>query len=364
MRMPSPYLIRLTFELSTAYTILTLALYVSKRDATIPLTYRTPMYDWGALKALFDAEPVNLSKNLYNKTLWCADEKTSPQCSCLYGAYNSTYKRNANIFLAGGGPGTLQELSKLQYTDLVEACLRHRTSWRKDTCDYWCKVHLTTPVSLACLFTSLFLSTIVEYDSKMLQQVSGLLPMALCLLTIATHIGIDQLGGIAASISVLVALYEASFSCSCMDKEQIYWNLMRFIASPLAVWAASTQQARDIYLTGSYAVLGYLIGLLAYTQYLMRYRQGCNPRVRVVALYVWVGMCTIAACFLLLIQQHAYSGSPMWSSPTSVLALFIVCAQCIVNAPGMCLSDVAQISTSLAVLTVCVFAVSWDALAT
>jgi hypothetical protein len=361
--MPSKYLVRVTYELSTIYTILTLSLYIFKRDATIPLTYKSTLYDWGALKKLFDANPVRLDQRLYNETLWCIDERTSPQCSCLYSAFNNTYTRNARKFLAGGGPTTQKELSDLQYTDLVETCLRYRTSYRKDTCDYWCRVHLTTPVALACLFTSLFFSRIVQYDSRMLQQISWMLPLALCLITIATHIGIDLLGGIAASISVLVALYEASFSCGCMDEAQIYWNLMRFIASPLAVWAAATQQARDIYLVASYAVLGYLIGLLAYTQYLMRFRQGCNARVRVVALYVWVGMCTVAASFLLLVQQHAYSASPMWSSLTAVLALFIICVQCIVNAPGVCLSDTLQIGTSLAVLSVVVLAVSWDTLA-
>ena len=355
-------LIRLSFTLSTAYAILSLILYVLKRDVTIPLTYRTTLYDWGALKTLFEGKPLNLTQSEYNAALWCIGPDTSPQCSCLYKAYTSTYTRNALAYPAAGQ--SLKDLAKLQYTDLINACLGSRTSWRKDTCDYWCRVHLTTPVTLASLFMSLFLSRAVRFESRLLQMTARLLPIALCLLTIAAHIGIDLQGGIIASLSVLVALYEISFSaCDCEDGAQVYWNLQRYIASPIAAWAAATQQARDVYLVSSYAILGYTLGTLANAQYLLRYRQGCNPRIRVVALYLWVGMCVIAACFLLLVQQHAYPASPAWSSLASVLALFVICAQCVSNAPGAHVDDTVQVGVSLATLSVCVVAVAWDALA-
>ena len=359
--MTHTYLIRLSFGLTTAYTVLTLLLYILKRDLTIPLTYRTALYDWGSLETLFKNNPLNLTQSQYNAALWCVGPDTSPQCSCLYNAYTTIYTRNVAAHPAAGQ--SLQDLGKQQYTDLIEACLGTRTSWRKDTCDYWCRVHLATPVTLACLFTSLFLSRAVRFESRLLQMVARLLPIALCLLTIAAHIGIDLQGGIVASVSVLVALYEISFTaCDCQDGAQVFWNLQRYIASPIAAWAAATQQARDVYLVSCYAVLGYTLGALANAQYLLRYRQGCNPRVRVVALYLWVGMCVIAACFLLLLQQHAYPASPALSSLASVLALVVICAQCVCNAPGAHVDDAVQVAVSLAALSVCVVAAAWDAL--
>ncbi len=75
-----------------------------------------------------------------------------------------------------------------------------------------------------------------------------------------------------------------------------------------------THQAKDLYVVTSYATLGFFIGMLAYTQYVIRFRQECNSRVRVISLYVWVGICAVAACLFLLIQQHWYPESPVWSS--------------------------------------------------
>jgi hypothetical protein len=274
---------------------------------------------------------------------------------------NTTFVRNAEAFLAGKGPANTKELAKNQYTDLISACLSQRTSWRKETCDYWCRVHLTTPVGLACLFTCIFFSRIAKYESRLLQMIAKLTPLGLSLLTVAAHIGIDLAGGVVAALSVLSALTEVSlFSCTCVEQAQVYWNHLRFVAATLAVWAAVTQQARDVYLIGCYGTLGFALGLLAYTQYLMRYRQGCNSRVRVVALYVWIGMCVISACFLLLLQQHLYPSSPMWSSVASGWALVVTCAQCISNMPGISLSDTVQIGVTLAVLSFCTFAATWD----
>jgi hypothetical protein len=79
-----------------------------------------------------------------------------------------------------------------------------------------------------------------------------------------------------------------------------------------------------------------------------------------VALYVWIGMCVFLACFLLLVQQHLYPVSPMWSSIASVLALGVTCAQCFVNLPGMYPSDTVQIAVTLGVLSFCTFAATWD----
>jgi hypothetical protein len=359
-------LVRATFALSTVYTILAILLYIFKRDATIPLTYRVPMYDWAPLKALLEADPLHLDQTQFQAALWCDGPETSPQCSCLYNYSqpNGTFAGNAEQYLAGPtSASALRELGKQQYTDLIDACLSQRTSWRKETCDYWCRIHLVTPVSLACLFTSLFFSRIVQYESSSMQTVAGLLPLALALLMIAAHIGIDLLGGVVATLSVLSALFELSFySCSCCDHAQVFWNLQRYLIASLAAWAAVTQQARDIYLAACYAVLGFMLGLLAYMQYLMRYRQGCNARVRVVSLYVWMGMCVISGCFLLLVQQHFYPASPIWSSLVAILVLFVVCVQCAWNAPGVYVSDMVQIVVTLAALSFAMLAVTWDAL--
>ena len=367
--MPSntSFMVNATFILSSVYSILLLSLYIIKRDATIPLTYRAPMFDWGALKKLIDTDPVHFNQGQFRAALWCKGADTSPQCSCLYNysETNSLFTRNAEKYLAGGGPASASELAKLQYTDLIDACLRQRTSWRKETCDYWCRVHLATPMALACLFTSLFYSRIVRYDSRLLQMSAGLIPLGVSLVTIAAHIGIDLYGGIVAALSVLSALAEVTmYSCTCVDEAQVYWNLQRFIAATVAVWAAASHQARDVYLITCYAVLGFILGMLGYTQYLMRYRQGCNGTVRVVSLYVWVGMCMITVCFLLLVQQHLYPTSPMWSSLVSLLALGVICVQCSVNAPGVCVSDTVQLGVTLTVLSFSTMAVAWDVLST
>ena len=365
--MPSnmSFMVHVTFLLSSVYSILLMSLYIIKRDATIPLTYRTPMYDWGALKKIIDSNLVQLNQVEFRAALWCQGADTSPQCSCLYNYSepNSIFTRNAEKYLAGGGPASTSELAKLQYTDLINACLRQRTSWRKETCDYWCRVHLATPMALACLFVSLFLSRVVKYDSRLLQMSASLVPLGISLVTIAAHLGIDLYGGIVAALSVLSALAEYSmYSCSCVDEAQVYWNTQRFVAATVAVWAAASHQARDVYLITCYAVLGFFLGMLGYTQYLMRYRQGCNGKVRVVSLYVWVGMCTITTCFLLLVQQHLYPASPMWSSPMSLLALGVICVQCSVNAPGVCIPDTVQMGVTLAMLSFSTLAVAWDVL--
>jgi hypothetical protein len=275
---------------------------------------------------------------------------------------NSTYVRNADTFRAGGGPASTELLAEKQYEDLVGECLHKRTSWRKETCQYWCRVHLVTPMSLATLFSSLFLSRCVQYDSHLLQMIASLLPLGVALVTIAAHIGIDLLGGIVSALSVLSAVIEVTMHapCSCVEDAQVYWNHLRFVAATIAAWAAVTQQARDIYLTSSYAVLGFILGLLAYTQYLMRYRQSCNARV--VSLYVWVGMCAISTSFLLMVQQHFYSASPVWSSQVALLALGITCIQCVINAPGVFVSDTLQLSVTTAVLSFCTVAVAYDTL--
>ena len=358
-------LVNAAFALSSIYATFLLFLYIFKRDVTIPLTYRFPMYNWGTLKTLLETDPLHLDQVKFRAALWCDGAETSPQCNCLYNYSipGGTFDLNAAPHQAGITASALLDLGKLQYTDLLDACLLERTSWRKETCDYWCRVHLATPMSLACLFTSLFFSRIVQYESSTVQMSAGLIPLALSLLTIAAHIGIDLAGGVVAGLSVLGALLELSYnSCSCGDHAQVYWNLQRYLLASLAVWAAVTQQARDIYLVGSYAVLGFMLGLLAYMQYLMRYRQGCNSRVRVVSLYVWVGMCIIAGSFVLLVQQHIYPASPIWSSLVALLVLFVSCVQCTCNAPGVYVDDTIQVVVTLATLSFATLAVAWDTL--
>lgn len=365
--MQSKFLIQLTYTLASIYAALLLCLYIFFRDPVIALTYRVPMYNWGVLKQLIETDPAGLTQANFRAALWCVGAETSPQCNCMYNFHagpNSTFARNAAKHTANGAPADkAMELADRQYQDLVSECLRQRTSWRKETCDYWCRVHIATPIGLACLFTSLFFSRITRFESRLLQMTAGFIPLVLGLVTIATHIGIDLAGGVVAALSVLSAITETSFySCACAEEAQVYWNHLRFVAATFAVWAAVTQQARDLYLIGCYGTLGFALGMLAYTQYLMRYRQGCNARVRVVALYVWMGICVISACFLLLVQQHLYAGSPIWSSLAAVLALGVTSAQCLVNLPGMPVADDVQIGVTLLVLSCSTLAVSWDVL--
>ncbi len=116
----------------------------------------------------------------------------------------------------------------------------------------------------------------------------------------------DALGAIPAVLTVLSAILEITFACSCVESAQVYWSFQRFFMGSITVWAAVTQQGRDLYVLSAYASLEFFIGMLAYTEYIMCFEQGSNKQMRVVSIYVWAGICVITTNLLLLIQQHWY----------------------------------------------------------
>jgi hypothetical protein len=269
---------------------------------------------------------------------------------------------NSAAFTRGDGPKDLAALGELQADGVVRACLGKRTTWRKDTCAHFCQIHLAVPVLVACLCMSLFFSRITEFNSKFWGIISSYLPVLLALLVIIMNLVADAQGAVPAVLTVLSAILEMTFACSCVEAARVYWSFQRFFMGSLAVWAAVTHQGRDLYVLSAYATLGFFIGMLAYTEYIMRFKQGCNKRMRVVSIYVWVGICVITASFLLLIQQHWYPDSPTWSSTASVTCLIFTCLQCVVMVPGLWISDTVQTATGLTLLSISVLAVGVDIL--
>jgi hypothetical protein len=172
----------------------------------------------------------------------------------------------------------------------------------------------------------------------------------------------DALGAVPAVLTILSAILEMTFACSCVEAARVYWSFQRFFMGSIAVWAAVTHQGRDLYVLSAYAALGFFIGMLAYTEYIMRFKQGCNKRMRVVSIYVWVGICVITASLMLLIQQHWYPDSPTWSSPVSATCLIFTCLQCVVMVPGLWISDTVQTAIGLTLLSISVLAVGVDML--
>ena len=343
------------FWVSTVYTIVLLLVYVMKRDANIPLTYRTAFNDWASVQNVLRNNPNGNGISLWNTKIsdimWCSVStdlttrlRVSPQCSCVFNFLNSTYKTNALAYQNISGLGDTQAQS------VLDSCLRSRSTWKKDTCDF-CKIHLSIPILVACLCLSVLISRVSQFSSHLLQQVGYYLPIILALGVIACTIWIDLVAGIPASLTVISVLIEASYTCSCSDDISVYWSYQRYFIGSLAVWAAVTHQARDIYLSASYGTMGYFIGLLAYTICITRFKK--NTLLGCCNTYVWTSICCIAVSFVLLIQQHWYSNSPFYSSIFSVVCLMIVCFQCICMLPGLWHSDVLQIVIGLALLSIC-----------
>ena len=356
--------------LSTIYTIFILILFILKKDFIIPLTFRTPTYRWGELLQLMRDNPISLPQNKLDALFetWCprsldplVPTPASPQCSCINN-FQFTFMNNSAAFIHGDGPKDLAALGDMQAKGVVEACLSERTTWRKDTCAHFCQMHLAVPVLVGSLCMSLFFSRITQYNSWFWGTISTYLPVLVALLVIIMNLVADALGAVPAVLTILSAILEMTFACSCVEAARVYWSFQRFFMGSIAVWAAVTHQGRDLYVLSAYAVLGFFIGMLAYTEYIMRFKQGCNKRMRVVSIYVWVGICVITASLMLLIQQHWYPDSPTWSSPVSATCLIFTCLQCVVMVPGLWISDTVQTAIGLTLLSISVLAVGVDIL--
>lgn len=363
-------LIRVCFELSTLYTIFLLVLFIIKKDAVVPLTYRSTVYKWGELQQLMRDNPLSLNGTKLMSVLseWCPpnpDAMTatpvSLQCSCI-GNYMVKFVNNSAKFLNKEGPDTLAALGELQAKGVLDDCLSKRTTWKRQSCGSFCQVRFVMPVLIACLCMSLFFSRITNYSSDIIAAIAAYLPILLALGVVVVSFVWDLAGGVPTTLIVISALMEMFFTCHYVEDARVYWSFQRFFMGSLAVWAAIAHQNRDIYVVSSYATLGFFAGMLAYAQYTLRHKQGCNMRMRLVSVYVWVGVCVISACLFLLVQQHWYPDSPMWSSLVSAACLGFSCLQCVAMVPGMCASSVLQLVVGFALLSISVLSTGFDVL--
>lgn len=380
-------LIRISFELSTVYTIFLIVVFIVKKDAIVPLTYRSTVYKWGQLQQLLRDHPMVFesndplrnqvnAKDILNMTDfntiladWCPKSPdpmdttpASSQCACLEGyvptLINNSVATITEAMRSGSWNGPV--FTNLQVDGVTSACLTKHMTWKRATCTHFCQIHMTMPMLIASLCMSLFFSRIVEYSYGFATAIATYLPMLLALtVIIASFVG-DALGAILPVLTVLSALMEMYYTCSCVEDARVYWSFQRYFMGSVALWAAMTHQGRDLYVMCAYAALGFFAGMLAYTIYILRHKQCCNMRMRIVSVYAWLGVCVIAACFFLLVQQHWYPESPMWSSLVSVACLMFTCLQCVAMVPGMSLSNVLQLFTGLCLLSLGVVSVAVD----
>jgi hypothetical protein len=227
-------LVRACFELSTLYTIFVLALFTIKRDSfIIPMTFRITAYKWGPLQNHLRASPTDLSQAGLTDIFkdWCPQTfdplvptPVSPQYSGIADFFVGTFVKNSEAFARGEGPADLAALGEKQAMGVVDACLGKRTTWRKETCDHFCQMHLATPVLLACLAMPLLLSRITDYQSKAWAAIAMYVPVLLALAVMTVGFIHDALGAILPSLVVLSVLFEMSFACYCMEEERVYWS--------------------------------------------------------------------------------------------------------------------------------------------
>jgi len=397
-------MVNICFVISTCFTVVLLILYVINRDSIISLTIRTPFSDWGSIQTLFKSSHIISWDELLN-VIWCpvTNVTYSTQCQCISNYYHTIYvpdmsmNRTLNPF--NKSLDSLSTLGEKHATGILNNCLRERPSWRKDNCGKFCRVHIITPVLLMTLYMSLFYSRICllhkgEYKYfERFHYIFSFTPIILALLIIAFHLYLETTGGILSSlsvISVLVEIYSAKLpveedhektthlihfpsikswkditfpQIQHVKKEpqltkiasQTFWSHHRYFCSSLAVWVGVTNQSRDVYLIIAYGMQGFFIGLLSYMMYLVKNGVPCKHDSSI-CMHLWIGICVVTGSFLLLIQQHWYTLSPMHSTMFSAIGLLMSCFQCVLQSPRYNLSIEIQISVTLLMLT-CFFGV-------
>ena len=346
---------RVIYALCTLYTVVLLGLYISQRDKIIPLTYRTAFGDWGAMRAYVEQSPANLTWDGLSNIAWCTGGSSSPLCSCLYTYLAGAYINNTRLYALE----SQQQLGDSTFSDIAKSCLRARPTWRKDTCDGFCKVHLLTPVLLICLGGSLFLSRVSAYDSHFATVAAYYIPLFLAVLVVVFQLVLDTYSGILVSLTVLGMLIEISYIPPCEDAGVAYWSFGRYFGALLAVWVAITHQGRDLLLLSAFGFLGFFLGVLAFGERLAR-RRPCSWTAKHISLYNWVGMCCIVASLALLVQQVWYAHSPASSSSVSVPALIAFSVHSLALFVFVS-SERLHMGAGLLVITACVLAAGADA---
>jgi hypothetical protein len=217
-------------------------------------------------------------------------------------------------------------------------------------------------VLLISLYLCLYFSRIVSFPSSPLaQSLADYAPPPLTLIVIAVQLWLDRSGAILSTLSALSVLLEVQSIPKNAPLPRVFWSYQRFVCAALAVWVAITHQSRDIYLVFCYGMFGFFAGLMTYMAYLLRQGVPCKHDMRVYR-HMWVGVCVVLASFLVLIQQHWYSGSPMRSTVVSVPILLISCLQCLYLTPEYIAPPVLQLWFGVILVSLCFGTVALDLL--
>ena len=343
------------FTVPVVYTILLYFPFAGSRSSVIPLTYRTPFNEWGKLRNLYEHAPAPLSWSNISAIVWCPlGYESSPQCGCFKDYYEDKYLSDAkNTSL------TAQEFGMKHGRLAVMDCLRFRPSWRNETCGQFCRLHIGTPVILSCLYMLLFFSKLVKSDIEIITWSAGFAPGILAFVTIVLQLALELSGGIISSLSIISAFTESMYVSHNATVEQVFWSYHRYLCGAMAVWAAVTHQARDVYSVAMYGMYGFTAGLLAYMVYLVKSGQPCKSNIHT-CITSWLGICAVVGMFVIILQQHWYTHSQLNSSMVSVVSLIVCLGQCLFQTPY----DVAPVSLhvllSLIVLSLSFWAVMAD----
>jgi hypothetical protein len=357
-RMPlvnSQTILNACFTVPVLYIILLFIPFSGSRSSVIPLTYRTAFNEWGRLRTLYEDAPTPLSWSNISAVVWCPlGSDTSPQCGCFRDYYENTYlpdSLNASL--------TARALGMKHGRSALMECLRFRQSWRKQACGQFCRLHISTPVILSCLYMLLFFSKLVKSEYAVIMWAVEYAPGVLGLVTIALQLAFELSGGIVSSLSVVSAMTESIYVSRAATVEQVFWSYHRYLCGAIAVWAAVTHQARDVYSVAMYGMYGFTAGLLAYMVYLVKSGQPCKTNLHT-CITTWLGICAVVAMFVTVLQQHWYSHSQLKSSMVSVVSLIVCLGQCLFQTPY----DIAPVSLhvllSLIVLSLSFWAVMVD----
>ena len=342
----------LCFGVSTVFSIILLYFFIVKRDAHIPLSYRTMFDGWGGVRALFLNAKAPLTVDKLDSVTWCPHKhQTSSQCACFYDYFQNKYLVDVK------NQTDYAKIGRNHSDGILNACLGHRASWRKDSCGRFCSVHLAIPVLLANLYMCILFSTVTSKP-----QFPYIFSLALSLTAIILNLALDSEGGVISSLSVLSIILDLLFLGPTRPWEsQIFWSYHRFLCSALAVWAGVTHQARDVYLVAAYGILGFFAGFMSYAVYLVKLGVPCRHSGSV-CLYLYMGIGGVAAGFVILIQQHWFSGGRMWSTSVSAPLLGVALLQCLGQTPYHSPPLALNILVSLSLLVGASFAVISDLL--
>jgi len=351
------------FEISTIYSVILITLYIAKHDsALIPLTFRVHFHKWGELQDLYRKNPTNLTfQSISDSVLLCPKlSENVPQCQCMRDYHNIIYTSDAvnwNVSVNG----SLASLGEIHAKAIVSRCLRKRPPYQKDSCGEFCRVHLATPALLMSTFMVLFYSKICRYETYWLCLVVDVIPYVISLTVIAAQLALERTGGIFASLSILSVLLELSYLTPCTSDAQVFWTFQRFFCGVLAVYAATTNQARDMVQVFAFASFGFFVGLLSYIIFLIKQGCPCKYDSRV-CLHMWLGVCVITSGLIILGQQAWYPDSPMRSTVISNVCLILACFQSIFLTPNYSAPLILQLGSSFVLLSLCFGAVVLDLL--